>query len=82
MTSVLNIREEVDIRVEISGKKLADLFWQMDSDEQAEFFNELHELSGAYKLSMQLQFISDDISLTGKGRSVMRSIGDYSEEQL
>ncbi len=65
----------VPVEVEIDGKQMADLFWQMCSGEQSEFFN---QLATKDMLAFQLQEVTDSPLLTSLGRSAMGKIGDYS----
>lgn len=62
-------------RVEISPTDLAKAFWEMDADQQAEFFGVLANV--AHALPMQLQFITDSKILCDGGRRVMATIGEY-----
>ena len=61
----------------ITPEILAELFWEMSSDEQARFYNRLSEVSD-FKFPFQLQSITEENGLTLAGRRVMQSIGDYS----
>lgn len=63
--------------IEISPKVLAELFAEMSSTEQAEFFNCLHDRTETW-FPMQLQYITDEDGLTLAGRRVMQMIGEYS----
>lgn len=68
---------------EITPQILAEAFAQMDSKEQAQFFNTLGEITSNWyleggSLMMQLQYLTDEDGLTLAGRRVMQGIGDYS----
>jgi hypothetical protein len=65
-----------DVEIEIEGETLADLFWQMGSDEQARFFNKLGSFD---RLVFQLQSVSDE-NLSQNARYAMARIGEYAEE--
>lgn len=75
MNAKLIYQHKQDIPIEIDGPTLADLFWDMDAEEQARFFNRM----GHYqKLPMQLQHVTDHEKLAGAGRAAMKRIGEYS----
>ena len=62
---------------------VAELFANMDSEEQAKFFNHVAAISTTWRLGegslcMQMQYITDDDGLTLAGRRVMQMIGEYS----
>jgi hypothetical protein len=63
--------------VEITPELLAEAFWNMDSGEQAMFYNSL-DSDAEGMLVFQLQAITDGDGLTLGGRRVMQSIGEYS----
>jgi len=68
---------------DVSPELVAEMFTEMGSDEQAQFFNHVAALAskwdhGAGSLAMQLQYITDDDGLTLAGRRVMDGIGEYS----
>ena len=68
------------IKVNVTPKELACCFWNMVSEDQALFFNELGAIAG--DLSSQLEAVSRDdglTSLTLAGRRVMKTIGEYSQ---
>ena len=68
------------IKVNVTPKELACCFWDMVSEDQALFFNELGAIAG--DLSSQLEAVSRDdglTSLTPAGRRVMETIGEYSQ---
>ena len=56
---------------------VAKLFSEMDSREQALFFNRVAEIATPW-LTTQLQYITDEEGLNLAGRRVMQYIGDYS----
>lgn len=63
--------------VELSPEILAEVFWGLDSSEQARFYNHLDTIAD-YKFPFQLQSITDEDGLTLAGRRVMQHIGEYS----
>ncbi len=64
------------IKVNVDENDLAEMFWGLNEDEQAVFFNKLGEISGN-KLCFQLQYITDNEILTEAGRDAMQEIGYY-----
>ena len=68
------------IEVELTPGEVAEAFCKLRSDGQALFFNEIAKIvdEGGWWLGMQLQYVTDDESLTLRGRAVMALIGDYS----
>jgi len=58
----------------------AEIFCNMGAGEQAEFFNEIDRLSRSWTgpFAMQMQYVTDTDELTDNGRSIMKTIGDYS----
>lgn len=69
------ITQEVEIR--LSGHDLAELFWELDADQQALFFHKIGEFEG---LPMQLSFVSISPNITNQARRMMAMIGEYSQE--
>jgi hypothetical protein len=63
-------------KVALTPERIAELFWSMDCDEQADFFNHLDKVAGD-RLCFQLQYVQDSSTLTDGGRHVMKMIGDY-----
>lgn len=68
--------------VEITPAELALKFCQLDSDEMAEFFNEIAFWSGQWDIpfEFQMQHVTDSKSLREKGRHIMKTIGEYSKK--
>ncbi|MCQ2211268.1 MAG: hypothetical protein MJZ34_13370 [Paludibacteraceae bacterium] len=58
------ITKQISVDVQVNGKDLADLFWDMDSDEQAAFYYRLLEIreSMPYNFIMQLESIRQDLT--------------------
>ncbi len=75
------------IKVNVSGEvdlfpaDLASAFWQLDSDEQAGFFNNLAAVAGS-ELPFQMQFVTDSRCLNAFGRIAMDTIGNFSQERV
>ena len=78
----MKVKKTISGEVDISPSELADIFYQMDSDEQASVFNNIFRFAGinGSRLPMQLQYVTDSKNLTDEGRSVMRLIGDYADK--
>lgn len=76
INATLLYQHKQDIQIEIDGPRLADLFWDLDNEEQARFFNQLGEQP---KLPIQLRSVTDCEVLNIKGRGAMRAIGEYSK---
>lgn len=68
----------VEYRIRPSANEIAEVFWDMDAEEQACFFNRLAEISNG-SLVMQLQYLTDSPYLTTEARVVMRRIGEYTD---
>lgn len=65
----------------VTPELIAEIFAEMDSTEQAKFFNHVAEVASQWNgmgFPMQLQYITDEDGLTLAGRRVMQGIGDYS----
>lgn len=65
--------------VSITPQIVAEIFWNMDSNEQAIFFDCLYSHES---LSMQLQYVATSENLSYGARSVMRKIGEYADVGL
>lgn len=61
----------------ITPEIVAELFWGMDSCDQAKFYNYLADISKDH-ITMQMQYITEEDGLTLDGRRVMQNIGEYS----
>ena len=70
------VKRRTNVELSFDGVQVAQLFWQLDGDEQAEFFNSLGLVD---KLPMQLQSVADSKLLASCGRLAMSRIGEYSE---
>lgn len=75
------ITREVDI--EMNPKELAEEFWNMDSEQQAEFFNELADIieENQGRGIMQLDYISFEPSLYPNGARLINMLAERVEEQ-
>lgn len=64
-------------RFSVSPKEMAQEFWDMGMDEQADFFNELSKISKKYNLAfnIQIQALRNSGKLTEDGKKIMMSLG-------
>jgi hypothetical protein len=75
------------INVDICPREAAQIFAEFDSVQMAYFFNEVaryinnHYQNTWGSFVMQMQYVTDDPSLTLDARHIMRIIGEYSEKQ-
>lgn len=76
MSRSIKIRVEAEIHP--TADELAEVFWAMDSEEQAQFFNRLGEIAQE-RLALQLHSVTDHAQLSHTGRFAMAMIGDYSD---
>lgn len=74
------ITRTLEQTISVTPEELAEVFWAMDDEEQAKFFNHLGEIADA--LPMQLQYVTDNDALTIRGRMTMQYIGEYAEEEV
>lgn len=72
------IKTTTTTTVEVTPKQLAEIFWEMDDDEQAEFFQQLFVVSGLPNLDNQMYAVSK--SATEYALRTMYTIGKYGEE--
>lgn len=67
-----------------NSKEIAEIFWSMDVESMAHFFNHIGELmkknSNSYLLSKQISQIRKCSSLTNEGKEIMKIIGEESNE--
>jgi hypothetical protein len=81
---LLDLGKTVDqsLIADVTPELVAEIFAEMDAEEQARFFNHISEVASKWGasgyLEMQLQAITDDCGLTLAGRRVMQEIGEYS----
>ena len=61
----------------VTPELLAELYWNMGSEDQAKFYNHLDTIAD-YHYPFQLQAITEEDGLTLGGRRVMAAIGEYS----
>lgn len=73
------IKRAMEISIAPTPEELAEVFWSMNSGQQADFFSHLYEIS-ENRLCFQLQAVTDEPGLDANGRRAMQLIGEYSEE--
>ncbi|MFA6087446.1 hypothetical protein [Mucilaginibacter sp.] len=79
-----SLKQTIEVDIKLIPQKIAELFCSMDADEQAIFFNTIAadvETWPACNFDLQMQYISDSTLLTENGRKIMKTIGQYAEEQ-
>lgn len=71
-----SISGEGGLSLSVDGKQLAELFWQMDGEQQAQFFETLGGiyLQEGYAFDLQMAYMRD--SLGESGRRLLLAIGD------
>jgi len=67
----------------LTPEELADAFCDMDSDQQAKFFNSIANITSSWdsKFYFQLQHITIEDILSDGARKLMKLIGEYSKKQ-
>jgi hypothetical protein len=70
------LKVEISQEVEVYPEEVAKLFWELNSEDQAVFFNWLGAQS---RLVFQLAYVGAQPGLGFKGRDAMRMIGEYSK---
>lgn len=74
MSAEIHKTIEVNTKIEVEPRELAKMFWDMDSSEQAEFFNELRDMAGAM-LTVQMDAVRRNRSLNFEGEIAMKTMG-------
>lgn len=70
-----SVKRTVTVDLKLTTEEIADLFWEMSSTEQANFFNRLALISSSIALSTQMCMVSERVELSPAGLQVMRLIG-------
>lgn len=65
-------------KIQITPKLLAEMFWKMDSTDQALYFNELSLITEEEYFESQLCSVNTCGHLSDNGRKIMSIIGDFS----
>jgi hypothetical protein len=70
------MKMEVQAHLEITPKMMAQAFWSMGSEQQAQFFEELsNEINGdTYHANCQWFYLGDDLRKNDKARSMLMDI--------
>lgn len=78
----MKIIKTIDADIELSVKEIADMFCAMDEKEQCHFFNAIAENVKGWDVAFvfQLQAMVDRNLLTSEAKTIMREIGNYSQE--
>lgn len=63
------------VDLEMTPERLADLFWEMDADDQAKFFSTLGVIAGVDDFSTQMNSVSHSTYLNNSGSEIMDCIG-------
>lgn len=79
MTAKLKVTLEQEVSV--SPEELAELWWSLDAEGHAQFFNHLALIAGA-SLDFQLRAVVDLDELNPKGWAALQTIGDYGHDKL
>ena len=76
------IYRTIEIEIKPSPEELAEVFTNMDGDEQARFFNAIHGFTENWEkpFDMQLAYITASKELTLRGQRTMELIGEYGKE--
>jgi hypothetical protein len=77
MMSVKSVTKQVEVT--LTPPELATIFWNMDSEEQAIFFNHLGLLS-MHKLCLQMCYVAQSPELQPCGKETMQKIGEWGNE--
>lgn len=77
----LKIKKSIEADINISVDEVADMFCNMDGEQQAAFFNRIGENVKTWSAHFvfQLQSIVDTETLTIDGKQIMYEIGQYSD---
>ena len=73
--------KETSHKVSLTGEQLAELFWNMGTESQAQFFNYLGDIPVS-KFTDQMHAVSKEESLSNGARAAMDVIGEYSEGEI
>lgn len=71
--------KSIAVSLKIDPEDLAELFWRLDANDQARFFNAIGRINPA-KASIQLAHIIDGNVLNSNGRRIMTDIGEFASE--
>lgn len=72
------ILRTVEVAIKVTPQELAEAFWELFSDGQAEFFSRLANLDPEQQtFPVQMMHVSQSKLLTSEGMRVMRTIGVF-----
>lgn len=72
----MKIERTVTVGLEITTQEFADIFWEMNSVEQAEFFTHLGEIAELSALRVQMHAVGKELAEMSTARDVLRVIGE------
>jgi len=72
----------ITIEIHPTPEELAEIFCDMNSGDQAKFFNTIYKISSKWPnpFCFQLEAITKCKELSENGRSIMMQIGEYSHD--
>jgi len=71
------ITENIEVQVELTPKRLAEVFWAMGENQQAEFFNAIPcYAQGPAATEIQLAWVIQSDTLNKDGQKFLRDIAD------
>jgi hypothetical protein len=70
------MKRKIEIDLNLNYEELSEGFWNLDSEEQAMFFNHLAK-NKKFDIAMQLEYIRQEEVLNSDARELMKTIGDY-----
>ncbi len=79
MTNRAKVTRTAVVALEFAGYEVAQMFWDLDCDYQAQFFEEIARLAKG-RLPFQLEHVKDSPYLMDGGRYVMQTIGKYGDK--
>lgn len=71
-----DVTKVLEVDVDISAHECAEIFWDMDSEQQAKFFDRLGEISFGHDLRSQMDSVRREEALGRFGKSTMTIIGE------
>ena len=77
----MKIEKQITVSMSVNEYDLAELFCNMDDEQQAKFFHVIALLTKQWNVpfSFQMSAVSSHESLTDEARSIMQTIGEYGQ---
>lgn len=77
------MKKTFEVDVNLTPEELASIWCNMKDGEQAAFFSEIGLLVEEWDVGFcfQLQYITDNETLTDSGRRIMEQIGEYANKE-